>query len=202
MCSSDLAYEIDNGDRERLFQTVVRVDNLEQGNGYAKLIYEIEDDEDGLKSIEKDIYFASHESKEVRMVLRNKPESVRLISPYARNVQDPRESLSVPDEIVSEPGEDSIETVTSIPTEIAVIVDDLDPGFSTRKIGAAQTKKIGDASANEKSKKYPRFSGFFPPRNWQEAVADRAFGKYEHTRKIKRAGKRSEEHTPELQSQA
>ncbi|MFP6615413.1 MAG: hypothetical protein VCB26_03300, partial [Candidatus Hydrogenedentota bacterium] len=181
------AYEIDSGERERQFQTIVRIDNLEEGGGFVKLIYELDESAEE-ETIERDVYLASNESKEIRMVLYEKPEMVRLHSPYSRNVQDPTESLYVPDELRAEAGETSELTVEALDTGHVVIVDDLDAGFSTVKLNETPRKREDDPNGNSGTQEYPRFNGFIAPKKWQETTSTGAYGKYERTRKIKRAG--------------
>lgn len=185
------AYEIDNGQRERLFQTVVRIANLEEGKGYVKLIFELEKSAES-ETVERDVYLTSLEAKEIRMVLLDKPASVRLVSPYSRNVQDPVQTLYVPKELRSEPGQDSVRTVDSVTTELAVVVDDLDEGFSTVTLSEKARTRVSDSSKEGDAEDYPAFRGFRAPRHWQEETADGAYGKYQRTRKIKRGGDGSE----------
>jgi len=159
----------------------------------VKVIFEM-DDENEAEIVEQDVLLDSHEAKEIRTVLSFKPKSVRLESPYSRNLHDPVQTLFVPEEAKAEPGVDSIVTVDAVATELAVIVDDLDEGFSTVKLDGEERSRVSDASKDEDDiEEYPRFRGFWPPRRWREQVADGAYGNYERTRKIKRAGDGNEQ---------
>ena len=185
------AYEIDTGQLERLFQTVVRIDNLEEGKGFVKLIIEL-DESSGSRTVEQDVYLTSLEAKEIRTVLSEKPKSVRLQAPYSRNVQDPMQTLYVPEEAQNVPGEDSVSTVEAVATELTVVVDDLDLGFSTVKLDKESRTRIGDAPKAGDEDEYPPYNGFWPPGRWEQESAIDAYGKYDRTRKIKKPGNGNE----------
>lgn len=126
------------------------------------------------------------------MVLREKPTSIRLRSPYSRNVQDPFQTLYVPKELRTEPGEDSERSIEPEAMKLTVVVDDLDVGFSTVKLDENARTRVGDASKKNDAQDYPRYRGFRAPGKWQQQVLDDAYGKYQRTRKIKRGGDGSE----------
>lgn len=176
------AYEIESETNDRLFQTVVRIDNLEEGNGYTKLVFEIKKAGE-VETVEKNLYLASREAKEIRMVLRDRPAAVRLVSPYARNVHEPFKLLQVPEERRDEAGEDSVRTVEAVAIEEAIIVDDVDSGFTTVKLD-----DNGEVPATDDDVEYAEFRGIWPPKKWQEEETEGAYGSYVHTRKIKRKG--------------
>ncbi len=175
------AYEIDIGQRDQQFQAVVRVANLEEGKGYARLVIESKGSDES-DTIEREVFFDSLEEKEVRVVLSAKPVSVRVVPAFSRNMRDPFEILYVPDERQATPGEDSIRTVSTADRELAVIVDDVESGFSTVATGEGASQDPGGPT------EYRKYIGFGAPRRWQNQNASKAYGKYIRTRKIKKRG--------------
>lgn len=180
------AYEIDDGQRERLFQTVTRIDNLEDGKGFVTLIFDF-DSEKEEDRVEKEVFLEGGESIEIKMVLLDKPKKVTVLSPYTRNVHELSETLLIPDEVKKEAGEDSVLSVDSKPIGLEVLVDDLDPGFSIGRTDGEDRSRLGDSKKDEEID-IPGYAGWGAPREWQEQVTTSAHGKYERTRKIKRAG--------------
>jgi ABC-type transport system involved in multi-copper enzyme maturation permease subunit len=178
-------YEIDHGQREQQFQSIVRVANLEEGKGFAMLYFEMESKEEA-EVVTQKVMLEGNEVKEIRTVLSMKPQSVRLHSPYARNLHDPIETILVPEEVRTEAGENSEITVDSLDTVVAVVVDDLDAGFTTEKDGQLSLAKNGDALD------YPVHAGFRSPKQWREQTSSGSYGRYQRTRKIKRAGEGTE----------
>ena len=83
-------------------------------------------------------------------------------------------------------------TVEAVATELAVVVDDLDLGFSTVRVNKETRTRIGNASRDSDEEKYPPYNGFWPPRRWEQESAVGAYGKYNRTRKIKKSGNGNE----------
>jgi hypothetical protein len=181
------AYEIDAGQRERQFQTVVRIANIEAGKGYVRLLIETEGSADD-DTVEQDVFFSSLEEKEIRKILSDKPKSVRVMSACSRNVQDPFETLYVPEERRSDPGEESVRNVPVAERQLAVTVDDMDEGFSTINLEKDSRVRLVKSKEAQGSGEYPEYRGFGAPRQWRHETTDDAYGKYLRTRKIKRRG--------------
>jgi hypothetical protein len=182
------AYEIDSGELEREFQVVLRVANLEEGNGYVQIVIETAGPAES-NTVEKELRFGSQEEKEIRMVLSEKPKSVRVVPACSRNVQDPFETLYVPEERREVPGEDSVRVVPPGEQALAVIVDDTDEGFSTVSLEEASRVRLTGAQDEDASGEYPEYNrGWGSPRRWHSETAKSAYGKYMRTRKIKRKG--------------
>jgi hypothetical protein len=158
---------------------------LEEGKGFAMLYFEMESKEEA-EVVTQKVMLEGNEVKEIRTVLSMKPQSVRLHSPYARNLHDPIETILVPEEVRTEAGENSEITVDSLDTVVAVVVDDLDAGFTTEKDGQLSLAKNGDALD------YPVHTGFRSPKQWREQTSSGSYGRYQRTRKIKRAGEGTE----------
>ncbi|MHC4354088.1 MAG: golvesin C-terminal-like domain-containing protein [Planctomycetota bacterium] len=188
------AYEIDAGQRERQFQTVVRVANLEEGKGYILLGFDTEESQkyqgaDWLTRVpKKEVLFDSREEKEIRMVLSEKPVNAWLHSVSSRNVDVPIEQLYVPEESRNVPGEDSVRSLPLAERELAVIVDDLDEGFSTVELGKKSRTRLADAKRKKGIEEYPEYSLWSWPRRWHNQTSTEAYGKYLATRKVKRNG--------------
>ncbi len=181
------AYEIDSGERERQFQMVVQIANIEEGKGKVRLLIETEGPADS-GTVEQEVFFGSREEKEIRMVLRDKPESVRVVSACSRNVQDPIETLYVPEERRAVPGEDSVRNIPASERQLAVTVDDTDEGFSTVNLQEDSRVRLVKSDDAEGPTVYPEYRGFGAPRQWKHQTTDRAYGKYLRTRKIKKPG--------------
>jgi hypothetical protein len=181
------AYELDTGQLERQFQTVVRIANIEEGKGNVRLQIETEGSADS-DTVEQNVFFNSLEEKEIRMVLRDKPESVRVVSSCSRNVQDPFETLYVPEERRSVPAEESVQNVPAAERQLAVTVDDMDEGFSTINLKEESRVRLVNTDEAKGPIVYPEYRGFGAPRRWQHQTTDQAFGKYLRTRKVKRRG--------------
>lgn len=181
------AYEIDTGRRERQFQTVLRIANIEEGRGYVRLRIETEGPDES-NTVERELLFDSREEKEIRMVLREKPTSVRVVPVCARNVQVPFETLYVDEERREVPGEESVRVLPEADRAVAVIVDDLDEGFSVIDTEEDSRVRLAGAQGQDGAKEFPDYAGWGTPRRWQNQRTDRAYGKYIHTRKIKRRG--------------
>jgi len=181
------AYEIDTGRREREFQTVVRVANLEEGKGYVQLRFETEGS-GASSTVEKELAFDSREEKEVRMVLSDKPKSVRVVPAYSRNLTHPFETLYVPDKAKQVAGEETVRSLPPAERELAVIVDDRDEGFSTVDLRQKARVRLTKLKEKSEAQEYHEYRGFGVPRRWQNQRIDRAYGKYVHTRKIKGRG--------------
>jgi len=184
------AYEIDTGQREREFQAVVRVANLEEGRGSVLLEFETEGPADA-NTVEKPLFFDSYEEKEVRVVFRDKPKSVRLLPAHARNEEPPFETLYVPEETKDVAGEDSVRTVPATERELAIIVDDRDEGFSTVNTESRTYFRSakGKEGKVEEDEEYPEYRGYGRLRRWHEQKIESAYGKYVRTRKLKTRGK-------------
>jgi hypothetical protein len=181
------AYEIDAGQRDRQFQVVARIANIEEGKGYVRLSIPTEGGPESDR-VEQRVFFDSFEEKEVRMVLRNKPFSLVLKSACSRNVQDPLETLFVPEERRNVPGEESIRIIPEGEGPPTVTVDDMDPGFTTvnlqeeTRVRLVKPRKPGDPIF------YPEHNGFGAPRQWERETTSAAFGQYLRTRKVKARG--------------
>ena len=181
------AYEIDTGQRDRQFQMVVRIANIEEGKGKVRLLIDTEGSADS-DTVEQNVFFNSLEEKEIRMVLRDKPESVRVVSACSRNVQDPIETLYVPEERRTVPGEDSVRNIPASERPLAVTVDDTDEGFSTINLQEDSRVRLVKSGDAEGPTVYPEYRGFGAPRQWKHQTTDDAYGKYLRTRKIKKRG--------------
>ena len=183
------AYEIDTGQREQQFQLVVRIANIEEGNGYVILGIISEGKRASEENtIEREVFFGSHEEKEVRTVLSEKPQYVLVRPASSRNIQPPFEIVYVPEERQDIPGEDSIRTVPAEERELAVIVDDLERGFVTVKVDEESPMRLADRQELDGPVWYPEYRGFRPPRRWQNQRYKTAYGKYLNIRKIKAPG--------------
>jgi len=188
------AYEIDAGQRERQFQTVVRVANLEEGKGYVTVGFDTETSQqyvgtDWLTRVpKKEVFFDSREEKEIRMVLSEKPVNAWLLSASSRNVDVPIEQIYVPEESRNVPGEDSVRSLPLAGRELTVIVDDRDEGFSTVDLGKESRDQLPELKVKKGTEQYAEYRGFGWPRRWQDHTTTEAYGKYRQARKIKRRG--------------
>jgi len=181
------AYEIDTGQRERQFQSIVRVANLEEGRGYVTLEFKTEAPEPADR-VEQHLFFESREEKEIRSLFTDKPRSVRVLPAHGRNLTAPFETLFVPEEPKDIPGQESVRSIPAAERELTVIVDDGDEGFSTEDQGQKSRVRLAKLKDKSKVEKYTEYRGFGAPRRWQNQTVDRAYGKYVHTRKVKGQG--------------
>ncbi len=181
------AYEIDMGQRERQFQIALRMENIEEGKGYVRLLIETKGLGDS-DTIEQTLFFDDREEKEIRKVLRDKPVSVRVRSAGSRNAHEPTESVYVPEERRQVQGEESVRTIAAEEREFVVTVDDVDEGFSTANMKPETRIRLLRARAADEPKGYREHYGLRPPREWQQQRVTEAFGKYWRTRKIKAPG--------------
>jgi hypothetical protein len=181
------AYEIDMGQRERQFQIALRIENIEEGKGYAQLVIETEES-GNTDTVEQTLFFSDREEKEIRMVLRDKPKSVRIASAGSRNIHEPTESVYVPEERRQSAGEDSERTISVEERTLVVTVDDLDAGFFTTNLNPETRIRLMSARPPGEPDTYPEHYGWRPPRQWKQQTTSEAFGKYLRTRKIKSAG--------------
>ncbi len=182
------AYEIDSGQLDREFQAVVRVANLEEGKGYIQVVIETEGPAES-NTVEKEVRFGGQEEKEIRMVVGKKPKSVRVAPACSRNVQEPFETLHVPEERRDIPGEESVRVVPLAEQDIAVIVDDVDEGFSFVSLEDDSRVRLTGAKDEDEPEEYPEYTrSWGAPRRWHNETTQSAYGKYLSTRKIKRRG--------------
>jgi hypothetical protein len=132
------------------------------------------------------LYFDGLEQKEVAVVLPEPPTALSFSPVLARNYEIIEETMDLAESEKTGRLEHVI-TMAYENAEGAIIVDDLDPGFSVfepeKKNLFAFLRPTRDTTA------YPSYHGFGSPRSWSEWLTPDAYGEYKHTLKVKTGGK-------------
>lgn len=181
----------DEGDPR--YQTRVTLYNGEPVAGLARLDLRLgEAGEEQAHRTTEPIRVPGREAREVGVVTRRPPNRVE-VDPYLSRNREPF-TIALPtvdEERIAEV--EPLEGVRSVEVrldESAVVVDDLDPGFSIEvpEAGGLALRLGGGTSTGPTDEGLPRFALGTPPASWGRMVAAEAWGRYRHTTAIVRAG--------------
>jgi len=181
------ATPLEHGQTRKEYQVRVGIRNITEARGVAGVTVVVEKDK-----IEKKIPMEPNEEKEWILVTTAKPQRVEVnafIAGARNKVQ--KKFTHLPTPIESE-GENKVIVIDTGEKngKLEIVVDDLDPGFSTAKIKPGGKRISKEVRSWEKA--YPQWLGFGRPRNWRTRFDAEAYGIFYLTSKVKRSGSGNE----------
>jgi hypothetical protein len=177
------------------YQVLATIRNDEATDGLIRLDYRLGDPQTGIERDSTDpVLIAAQSSVELGLVTSTPPRMVRVV-PYLALNRDPF-SLSLPpvdDEriVEADPFDGSREVEWAPAEDDAIVVDDLDPGFSVVESTKGSWLRFARGSSQEieTDQGLPVVQNIFRPASrWSRRSATTAYGKYRHTMAIVKAG--------------
>ncbi len=177
------ATPLEHGQTRKEYQFRIGIKNITDARGVAGIEIALENDK-----IEKKILMGPREEKEWFGIATKKPLRVTVNSFFSgmRNrVQKKFLHRSIP---IESEGQEEVVVVDSGEESgrVEIVVDDLDPGFSTAQVKSGGRRATKEVRSWEEA--YPQWRGFGQPREWRSRYDAEAYGTFYLTSKVKRAG--------------
>jgi len=176
------------------YQTILTVSNDEETPGMLRVEYGAGDPDDSENGATDPIFIGANSAVEIGIVTSRTPRSLRAF-PYLALNRDPfTVQLPTLDEervTKAEPFIGWRATVSKRPDSQAIIVDDLDAGFSVRESESRGLLRIagGSDSSEVLDQGLPVFNlARGRPTRWSRRSLTYAYGKYRHTTAVVRGG--------------
>ncbi|MFC2172858.1 hypothetical protein ACFLU6_09535 [Acidobacteriota bacterium] len=178
-------YRIRSDDPCPAYQVIVHLRNSEDAAGMGWFTVTTEKE-----PVTQLLRFQGMEEKQIAVVVPDVPLAIRFESILAKNYSAIEYAVKLADEEKPE-RIDHTRTVRNGQVDMAIIVDDLDVGFSIQK---PEDKGLMSAlRADRDSEEYGEYSGHGAPNTWFEWNTKDAYGYYKHTLKLKEGGAGSEQ---------
>jgi hypothetical protein len=196
------AYRLEDEGGSPRYQTLLTIRNDEPAGGMLRVGYRVEEPSGSnharAKPEQSDpVRVPGHGAVEIGLVTARPPESVT-VEPYlSLNRESFQADVPSIDEhkiVHAEPVRGAHEVAWSAPGGQAVVVDDLDPGFSVVESEGRGLWRLGARAAREEETDgglpvADPASAFRPPSRWSRRTSGSAWGKYRHTVAVVKSGR-------------